>query len=68
MGNTITVDFEWENDESFKVTQKLNQEDKKILIHVDENGCLKAFWPEVETILHKCLSKILKQIDKEMNG
>lgn len=68
MGNTMTVDFEWENGESFTVTQKLNQEDKKILLHVDEDSCLKGFWAEIEAICHKCLTKLLKKIGKEMHS
>ena len=62
----LTIDLKWENDNSFGMTSKEGDEEKKTVIRMDENTHLPALWADVTKICYNYLHKVLEQIGNKM--
>ena len=62
----LTLEFEWENENKFEVTAKLNDEDTITIIEMQENGFIGELWTGIEGIMHTYLAHQLKNIGDAM--
>ena len=66
--NKLEVTFKWENENSFSMTAKVNDDDKIAIIEVEEDGCIEELWGGIEGVCIKYLQHQLRNMGKDMSA
>jgi hypothetical protein len=64
----IVMTVKWENQKSFQLDAKEDDLTDITIVKVEEDGCIKELWSNVEAICRIYLDKTLKEIGDEMKS
>jgi len=64
--NKLKLTLEWENNNKFEVTAKLNSDPDTTILEMHENGIISKLWSGATSIVITYLSEQLNRIGKEM--
>lgn len=62
----ISLDFKWENNNSFELTSKEGAEEKVSIVKVEENSCIAKLWGNVQALAIVYVAHLLERIGTEM--
>ena len=62
----ILVRLIWENEVSFEMTRKKDEDDAVTIVKAEEQGAIGALWPHIENICKEQFSRDLKTIGDDM--
>lgn len=63
---TQVFTFQWENNNGFQITTKLNDDETIVIVKVEENGDLGLLWPHIQSICEAYICSRLTAIGNEM--
>ena len=65
---TLVLKLTWENEDSFQMTSKLDDDVTVTIVKSDENNHLAETWPHIENIIRLYFQKRITEIGNEMKA
>ena len=68
MEHKLDIEIKWENEKSFSLDAKLDQEDNINILTAEENGDIELLWHHIQKTLEVYFRSILAKIGTEMKS